>query len=483
MTGVPCLLALDLGTTTCRCLAFDLDGHVLSEASRELTLICPAANLAEEDPEEWWSASAEVLGRVMEEVTSLSARPLAIGLTGLKHAIVSIDDRGRAMGQAMLWMDGRCQPQVDWLNREAQDILQATLGPGTQVTSTPSPAKLRWLAENEPDRIAATHSFLLPKDYIRYRLTGVLATDPSDAAGAMLYDPRSASWSPALLGLAGIDLAQLPPIKPPCAVSGCVLAEAAKATGLPEGLPAVVGAGDVQATLRGMGGGKADWLGIYLGTAAWISLNREGEEMRLWATATTGAALRWLRDLLAGPGGDLAYAELMAEAAEVPAGAEGLVFLPHLCGERAPFYDPALRGSVLGLSLRHGRGHLARAVLEGCACHLRSLVEAIQGDVPERIVAVGGGARSSLWVQILADILRLTLWVPEVVEAGAMGAAILASVGVRTHATEAEATARMVRLQSAYVPDQETGSVYEHLYERFCRAESEVTVQHARYTA
>ena len=253
-------------------------------------------------------------------------------------------------------------------------------------------------------------------------------------------------------------------------------------TGLPEGLPAVVGAGDVQATLRGMGGGEPDWVGIYLGTAAWISLNREGKGMRLWATATTGAALRWLRDVLSGPEKTLAYADLMAGAADAASGAEGLVFLPHLCGERAPFYDPALRGSILGLSLRHGRGHLVRAVLEGCACHLRSLVEEIEGGVPERIVAVGGGAKSSLWVQILADILDRSIWVPEVVEAGAMGAAILASVGAGIYGAEAEAIERMVRLETQFTPNQETHAVYEHLYDRFCRAEKEVTIPHARST-
>ena len=465
-----CLLALDLGTTTCRCLAFDTSGHVLAEASREVTLHCPAATHAEADPAEWWDASQAVIQKVMSIVRSGSFVPVAMGLAGLKHAVVALDEEGRLLGRTMLWMDQRCHPQVEWLNTQESEAVERIHGPDAQVTATPSLAKLRWLSENEPELVQETQCYLLPKDYIRYRLTGTMATDPADAGGTMMYDQRTGTWSPAMVALAGIDMAQLPPIRPSSALAGVVSPEGAQATGLPEGLPVVIGMADVQATMLGLGSNQTEQTVIYLGTAAWIGVQKTGARFKIRATATTGAALRWLRDLVGG-----SYEELVAEAAEVPAGADGLLFLPHLCGERAPFFRPDLRGRLLGLSIMHGRGHLAQALLEGCSCHLRWLTEGFD-DLPRRILVAGGGAKSAHWVQTLADILGASVWVPECVEAGAMGAALLASVGSGIYESEAEAVAGMVRLGRRYDAQEATRTTYEEVYSRYRRAEADLVL-------
>ncbi|MBC7293522.1 MAG: hypothetical protein H5T84_05395, partial [Thermoleophilia bacterium] len=316
MQDSPCFLSLDLGTTTCRCVAFDVQGHALAKASRETTLFCPAMNHAEADPHEWWSAVREAIRRVLESDSSLASRIAAVGLTGLQHAMVPIDEHGQPMGRVMLWMDQRCQPQINRLNTREKETIEKIAGPGARVVATHSLPKLCWLAENEPELVKKARYFLLPKDYIRYRLTGSIATDPSDAGGTMLYDQRGGGWSPSLVQLSGISLQQLPPIRPSHEVNGFITSEAAALTGLPEGLPVVVGAGDVRATILGMGGESSDQALVYLGTAAWVRFKDSGIGTRLRATATTGAALRWLRDLLGG-----SYEELVTEAAAVPPGA------------------------------------------------------------------------------------------------------------------------------------------------------------------
>jgi len=464
MEGEACLLGLDLGTTTCRCLAFDLCGALLVEASREVPVRHPGPSLAEVDPEAWWRAARSVLREVADFLATQGRRPLALGVTGLMHAIVALDAEGQVLAPAMLWMDQRCQPQVRWLNENAREKLAQVLGSGARVTCTPSLPKLRWLSENAPEVLERARWLLLPKDYVRYRLTGVAASDASDAGGTMLYDRSRGCWSAELASLAGIRLEQLPPLEPSTKVVGEVSSQGAEQTGLPVGLPVVAGAGDVAATILGAGEYRFAPGVIYLGTAAWVHLEYEGQR-RMRATATTGAALRWVRDLLGSN-----YVCLAAEAEAVPPGAEGLVFLPHLCGERAPYYRPEVRGALHGLTLRHGRGHLARSVMEGCACHLRWLLDNLIGRLP-RLTVVGGGARSDLWPQILASVLKLEVIRPRIVEAGALGAAMLAGIGIGVYADRATAIQRAVHVAARYMPDVAAGETYDALYERFLQAE------------
>ncbi len=466
------ILGLDLGTTTCRCIAFDLQGDIIAEAATEVTPEYPAPGLAVVHADRWWAAAHGVLGEVAARLARRQARPLALGLTGLQHAMVLVDGQGRVLAPSMLWMDQRAQAQVDWLNREARATLEAVLGPGARASSTPSLPRLRWLHEHEPDLLARATTLLLPKDYVRYRLTGQKASDPSDAGGAMLYDPGRGDWSPELLALAGVRPDQMPPIRPSDALAGRLTPEVAAETGLPAGLPVAVGSGDTLATVLGSGADGAGRALIYIGTAAWVRRQGPRDRSRFLATATTGAALRWLRDLLAGPGNGLSYGDLMDEAAQVTPGAEGLLFLPHLCGERGPVPDHGARGVLTGLSLRHHRGHLARAVLEGACCHLRWLLDDAVAQAPDEVWAAGGAARSALWMQVLSEVLGQPVHTPRVAEAGALGAAILGAVAVGLYADREDACAALAHPGPVYAPDPERVAVYEGVYARWRAAEA-----------
>ena len=466
-----CLLGLDLGTTTCRAMAFDGQGNVLAEARREVPPECEAPGLATVHSERWWDAACAVLREVMATLTARDIAPLALGLTGLMHAMTPLDAQGRVLAPSMLWMDQRCQSEVDWLNGEGRAALEAAAGPGARASTTPSLARLRWIAHHAPEVTARARWFLLPKDYIRFRLTGTVATDASDAGGSGLYDGRAGDWSPGLVDLALIRREQLPPILPSDSVAGAVTAEVSECTSLPAGLPVVVGLGDTAATRLGSLGADADAALIYIGTAAWVNWPGRGKRGAMLATTATGGALRWLRDVLSGSGTPVPYETLLAEAARVPAGAEGLIFLPHLSGERGPTGNPRARGVYAGLALCHGRGHLVRALLEGTCCHLRWLME--EGSVLDagEIWAAGGGAHTPLWIQILADLLDRPLRTPRVVEAGALGAAMLAAVGAGIYADRAAAAAAMVHPGRVYTPNPAQHEACTALYARWREAE------------
>ncbi|UCC65269.1 MAG: hypothetical protein JSV36_09615, partial [Anaerolineae bacterium] len=444
------LLALDVGTTTTRCVLFDLAGTSVAEAYREPTVHHPQANWTEMEPEDWWACAAAAIRQVLGRARVPKEKVLGVGLCGLKHALVPIDARGRPLARAMLWMDQRCQPQAEWLTREHGELIAEVTGRGGTVSTTPSAPKLRWIVENEPDLLRQTAKFLLVKDFIRFRLTGKVATDPTDAGGTRLYDLRRGDWSAPLLERIGVPVAKMPPILDSTAVAGGVREEAAEATGLAPGTPVVVGAGDVRCTLIGANtfgwgeevppSGRAERARacLYLGTAAWLSIGRPVSDGVapiaahartpyrsladdcFGATATTGAALKWLVRLFGWqrPDGRIpAYAPLFQAAEGAPLGARGLIFLPHLMGERGPRYDSQAKGTLFGLTLAHSRGDIARAVLEGCAFQLRWIADGLCPAGMGEVVVVGGGAKSSFWLGVIADVMGVSLLVPRVLEA------------------------------------------------------------------
>jgi xylulokinase len=482
------VMAIDIGTTTTRCVLFSLRGTVAGEAYREPPVHYPQPGWAEVVPEEWWAATVAVVRETLRETGVPSEEILGIGLCGLKHAIVPMDARGIPLANAMLWMDQRCRAQAQWMTREHGALLEGALGRGSAMSTTPSAPKLRWLAENEPELLQRASTFLLPKDFIRYRLTGTIATDPTDAGGTGLYDRRNGDWSEPMLRLAGVPPGKMPPIGPSASLAGDVTPEAARVAGLAPGTPVVVGGGDVTCTL--IGANVADPPApeapvracLYLGTAAWISAGRTLSPGTFGATATTGAALKWLAALVGSrPDGRpyLPYSGLVETASSVPIGTHGLLFLPHLMGERGPSADPCAVGVLYGLSLAHGRAEVARAVLEGCACQLRRIVEALEVDVAE-LVAVGGGAKSSLWLQIIADVTGLPLLVPRVVEAGALGAAILAAVGIGRYASVEQAAGEWVQIACRVEPDASAHAAYEEVYADFLELERRVAPMYGR---
>jgi len=501
------LLAIDVGTTTTRCILFDLEGRPVGEAYREPTVYHPQPDWTEVEPEDWWESTVAAIRETFRRSQVPVAKILAVGLCGLKHALVPIDASGKPLARAMLWMDQRCQPQAEWLAREHGDLIDETMGGGGSISTTPSAPKLRWIVENDPGLLLHTAKFLLAKDFIRFRLTGTIATDPTDAAGTRLYDRRSGDWSRPLLERIGVPPEKMPPIHDSTAVAGEVTQAAARATGLAAGIPVVVGGGDVRCTLIG-----ANAFGVraclYLGTAAWISTRRgvsaghatsaprPGTVCRslsadcFGATSTTGAALKWLLTLFGLERPDLpsaSYTALLQEAKASPPGARGLIFLPHLMGERAPQDDPQARGTLFGLTLAHSRSDIARAVLEGCAFQLRQIAETLAlggvkegASCPDPMVIVGGGAKSELWRSIIADVMGVPLLVPRVLEAGALGAAILAGVGVGVYRSVQEAAQELVQIVRRIEPDAARHECYGRIYALFLELEDKVAPLYGR---
>jgi xylulokinase len=474
------LLGIDLGTTTGRAAIFTLDGTEVSAAYREMPVQYPRPLWAQVDPEEWWDGITRVVREAIAKAGIPPSRIAAIGLSGLMHAPVLLDGDGRPVAPAMLWMDQRCGPQVEALRRDyAAHGINTPFG----VTTGVSAPKLRWIAEAQPDVMARARVIVLPKDFIRYRLTDALGTDPSDAGGTGLFDRERGDWAWEMVRLTGTPRELMPKVDPSVALAGRVTAEAAQATGLAEGTPVAVGGADTLCTRLGVGILEPDEVCMYLGTAAWIT--QMGSPLRdgsrplrgFGATSTTGAALRWVRDLFAStPDESVAkwYETLTRPAAEVEPGAEGLLFLPHLMGERGPWPDPLAQGALVGLTLRHGRPDVVRAVLEGTAFQLRRLIEARMGDGssgearPRSGVACGGAARSSLWMQVIADVTRLALRVPAVVEAGVLGAAMLGGAAVGLLELDS-APAQMVRIARTFEPVPSIAARYDDLYDRYCR--------------
>jgi len=483
------LLAIDQGTTTCRAVLYDVGGHATAEAYREVYPYHPRPGWAEADPGDWWRATVAVVREVLDRSAISPSDIAAIGISALQHAVVPVDHGGRPVARAMLWMDQRCAPQVRWMVCEHGETIRRVMGEGRLPTTTYSAPKLRWWVEERPEVIRQAEVFLLPKDYLRYHLTGKAATDPSDAGGAFLYHPTRHGWATEILELIGIPVEKMPPILQPHEMAGHVHGDAAAATGLAEGTPVVTGCADTLSTLIGAhAGSPADRGYLYLGTAAWLALpdysrpfvatyQRPPTVMKgrrpFSSVATTGAALRWFRDLFlsapAEPGvrPQLDYSALIAQVEQVEPGAEGLIFLPHLMGERAT-NDPQAKGVFLGLTLAHGRAHLLRALLEGTALVLRQLLDRSGYEPPQELLALGGGAKSSLWCQIIADVMDIPLSIPEVVETTSLGAAILAGVGVGLFPDVVEAAERMVRIESRCEPRAEWRACYDAIYALYC---------------
>jgi xylulokinase len=481
------LLAIDAGTTNTRCILFDLEGMPVAEAYREPRVHHPQINRTEVEPEDWWDATVAVIRETLQRAEVPSEKILGVGLCGLQHALVPIDSEGRSLSRSMLWMDQRCQPQVEQLVREHSDLIEAIIGKERAFSTMLSAPKLRWIVENEPDLVRHTHKFLLVKDFIRFRLSGTVATDPHDAAGTGLFDRRTGEWSHSMLELIGVPRDKMPPIHDSTQVVGGVTEEAAQATGLALGTPVVVGSGDVLCTCTGANAFDPKRACLYLGTAAWISIpGTRGST--IGATATTGASLRWLMEPL-GIGGfqrsdsypphGSSYTALLQEAESVPPGSRGLIFLPHLMGERGPRHDPEAKGVFFGLTLAHGRGDITRAVLEGCAFQLRRILEN-SGAYGWEMVAVGGGAKSALWLDILADVTGIALLVPRVLEAGALGAAIFAGVGVGVYPGVQEAAEALVQIVGQHEPNRARQDLYGRIYSIFLDLEERVAPLYGR---
>ena len=443
------LLGLDVGTSAIKGVAIDEEGHVLATASAEYPLSRPQPGWAEQDPDDWWHAAEDVLGRLPEG---------PIGLSGQMHGLVVLDADRHPLRPAILWNDQRTAAECAEIEERVGLARLLELTGNRALTGFTAP-KLLWLRRHEPELYRRIRHVLLPKDYVRLRLTGELAVDVADASGTLLFDVRRRGWSPDVCAALEIPLEWLPPAHESIEIAG---------------------AGDQAAAALGVGIARPGPISVVLGTSGVVfsalpayEHDREGRlhtfchavpatwhAMGVMLSAAGSAA--WLRGVLAA-----GLAELEAEAGQSPPGGEGLLFAPYLAGERTPHPDPDARGAFVGLSVRHDRGALWRAMLEGVAYGLRDSLELLRelGARPDSGRVSGGGARSELWLRILASVLGLPLETTESEEGSAFGAALLAGVRAGVFSDADDAVARCVRVRRRIEPEWD----YDDGYRRFRR--------------
>jgi len=486
------LLGIDVGTTGCKAVLIDDAGQAVADATHEYPLSTPRPGWSEQNPDDWWKAALESIRAVLAQKGARGADVRAVGLTGQMHGAVLLDRAGDVLRPAILWNDQRTAEQCDEITRRvgAERVVRLT---GNPVLTGFTAPKLLWVKQNEPELFAQTTATLLPKDYVRFRLTGERFGDVSDASGTALFDVARRRWSDEMLEAIGVPKSWLATITESPEPSTRVNAQAATQTGLAAGIPVVAGAGDQAAQAVGSGVVREGIVSATLGTSGVVfaASDRYRVDPRgrlhafchavpgMWhlmgVMLSAGGSLRWYRDTLAADVCDRArreargaYELLIEQAAEAPAGCEGLTFLPYLTGERTPHADPHARGAFVGLTLRHNRSHLTRAVLEGVTFGMRDSLELMRelGLTIERVRASGGGARSAFWRQMLADVFGCGIATVNVTHGAAYGAALLAGVGAEVFPSVIEAASIAVQELDPCVP-REDRSDYEAAYRRF----------------
>jgi len=462
-------VGIDVGTSAVKAIAVAEDGTLVARREVGYPLSTPRPGWSEQDPEDWWRATEQALDGIAG-----GAEIVGIGLSGQMHGLVALDAADRVIRPAILWNDQRTGAQCAEIERRVGLERLLALTGNRALTGFTAP-KLLWLREHEPDAYARIAHVLLPKDYVRLRLTGERATDVADASGTLLLDVGARRWSEPLLDALALDGGWLPRVLESPAVTGTTRAG---------GIPVAAGAGDQAAGALGVGVDRPGPLSVVLGTSgvvfAALPAFAADERGRVhsfchalpdaWhamgVMLSAAGSLAWLHDVVGGP-----FEQLLAEAERWPVGAEGLTFLPYLSGERTPHADPDARGSFTGLSLRHDRGALTRAVLEGVAFGLRDALDLIAalpsaGPITSARVS-GGGARSELWLRILASVLELPLAPVAVQEGAAYGAALLGGVAGGLWRDVPEAVAACVRVREAVEPVADWTGAYRERLPRF----------------
>lgn len=478
------LLGLDISTTGAKALLIDTAGQVVASTTTPLTLSTPRPLWSEQDPRDWWTGMAASIRQALDSAGVDGSAVTAIGLTGQMHGLVLLDDQGEVLRPAILWNDQRTGKQCDEIRHRIGRKRLIEITGNDALTGFTAP-KVLWVQQHEPEVYAKARHLLLPKDYIRYRLTGDYAIDRAGGAGTILFDLAARTWSDEVVDALNIPHAWLPPTFEGPQVTGTVSAAAAEATGLTQGTPVVGGGGDQAAQAVGVGAVRPGVIALTLGTSGVVFATTEGPyiepEGRLHAFChavpgrwhfmgvmlSAAGSLQWYRDTLA-PG--VRFDDLTAEAADIPPGSEGLFFLPYLTGERTPHPDPLARGAFVGLTVRHRRPHMTRSVLEGVAFGLKDsfllIQQAGQADI-DQVRISGGGAKSSLWRQIIADVLGVELVTVNTTEGAAFGAALLAGVGAGFYADVDAATEATIAITGRTTPDTGATEAYAPFYTRY----------------
>ncbi|KPK06375.1 MAG: xylulose kinase [Anaerolineae bacterium SG8_19] len=478
------LLGLDISTTGAKALLMDEAGQVVSSATSPLTLSTPRPLWSEQTPGDWWAGISKSIRLALTKVGLPSSEIAAIGLTGQMHGLVLLDENGEVLRPAILWNDQRTGRQCDEIRaRLGKDRLIRITG-NDALTGFTAP-KILWVQQNEPEIWAKTRHILLPKDFIRYKLTGEFAIDKAGGAGTILFDLKTRTWSEEVTTALEIPPSLLPATFEGPEITGWISQVAASETGLTAGTPVVGGGGDQAAQAVGVGAVQPGIIALTLGTSGVVFAATEEPliepEGRLHAFChavpdrwhfmgvmlSAAGSLQWYRDTFF-PDAD--FDELVSEAESAPLGCEGLLFLPYLTGERTPHPDPLARGAFVGLTIRHNRDHVTRAVLEGVSFGIKDSFELIRASglaAIEQVRISGGGARSATWRQIMANVLGAELVTVNTTEGAAFGAALLAGVGAGLYASVPEACQATIQVTGRTTPEQRAMAEYERFYARY----------------
>ncbi len=462
------VVGVDTSTTATKAILVDEAGAVVATGAAEYGYDTPRPLWSEQDPGLWWEATAAAIRSALDTAGLRGADVAAVGLTGQMHGACLLDEAGDIVRPALLWNDQRTADQCGEIRRHLGDRLVAITG-NDALTGFTAP-KLLWVRTYEPANWAQVAKVLLPKDYVRYRLTGDFATDVADGSGTLLFDVAARTWSDEVLSALELERELFPAVYEGQEVTGEVSADGAAATGLVAGTPVVAGGGDQAANAVGVGAVETGIMALSLGTSGVVfavtdsPVVEAGGRVHSFCHAvparwhlmgvmlSAAGSLRWFRDSLAP---DDTFDDLIEPAGTVSPGSDGLIFLPYLTGERTPHPDPLARGAFVGLTVRHDRRHMTRAVLEGVAFGLKDGLDLmVEAGIPppRQIRASGGGVRSPLWRQVLADVLDSEIATVNTSEGAAYGAALLASVGAGWHSTVANATAASVTVVPVATP-------------------------------
>ncbi len=487
------LIGLDIGTSGAKCIIADEQGNVIASDTQGYPLYSPKPGWSEQHPEDWWQGIRKGCQNIMGKAQIDPSKIVGLSLSGQMHGLVALDKENNVIRPAMLWSDQRTQSQCDWITERAGGLDSLLKYTNNRMLTGYTGGKLIWLRENEPGNFERMVKFCCPKDYIRFMLTGNVATDVSDASGTGFFNVEERDWSRELIDKVELPFHIFPQFMESTALAGVVTRQAAEQTGLPEGLKVYAGGGDAVIQTTGSGLVKPGILGVVIGTAGNVSMGLDtyrknpsgnlqvfcNNEPGLWhsfgCTLSAGGAYRWYRDVLCEHDTELAEKagrnvyDIMGERAEqsVP-GANGVTFAPYLSGERAPYPDPNARGVFYGLTLGSTRADITRAVMEGVTYSLKQVIDLMNTMAPdiknEKVYTSGGGALSVLWRQMQADIFRLPVYtVSAASEGGAYGAVMVAGVGAGIWNNLGEA-ASIIKVETETLPNAKNFAAYQDAY-------------------
>ncbi|MHC4443189.1 MAG: xylulokinase [Planctomycetota bacterium] len=488
------LCGIDIGTSATKTLLCTAKGGVLATTSVEYPVYSPKPGWSEQEPEDWWKATVKGVAAVCKQAKKKASQITGIGLSGQMHGSVFVGKNGKSLRRALLWNDQRTAAECAEIERRAGGRKKLiSMVSNVALTGFTAP-KILWVRKHDPKTYVKTYKVLLPKDYIRLKLTGEYAGEVSDAAGTLLLDVKKRQWHKGLLSKLGIDADLMAPVYESPEVTGTISESVSKLTGLKKGTPVVGGAGDQPAGAVGNGIVRSGIVSATMGTSGVVYAhsdkpvpNAEGNLQSFchavpgkWCVfgcmLSAGGSFQWLRNTLFAAEVSAAYKakndpgqlypRMIAEAAKAPGGCEGLVFLPYLTGERCPYPDPEARGSWVGLTVRHNRSHMIRSVLEGITFGMRDQIEIMRGRGVKisEVRASGGGAQSLFWRQLQADMYKAKVVTINTQEGGALGVALLAGVGTGVYSSVPEACGAAIKITETLRPERSAVKVYDGLY-------------------